>query len=104
VLDNDPELIGTSLGPESSLLIRAIDDLETVAAANNVLLGIVCVPAKVAQKVVDRLVAAGVKGILNFAPVALSAPKGVAVRGVDLAVQLEQLSFQVSGVLEEERS
>jgi len=104
VLDNDPELIGTSLGPESSLMVRSLDDLETVAAANNVLLGIVCVPAKVAQEVVDRLVAAGVKGILNFAPVALSAPKGVAVRGVDLAVQLEQLSFQVSGVLEDERS
>ncbi len=56
-------------------------------------LAILAVPAAVAQKVADQLCRAGVEGILNFAPVTLTVPAGVAVVPVDLAVQLEQLSY-----------
>ena len=53
------------------------------------------VPAPIAQTVADQMIAAGVKGILNFAPVSLLVPADVAVANVDIAVHLEQLSFSV---------
>ena len=53
-------------------------------------------PADAAQDVADQLVAAGVRGLLNFAPVSLTVPRDVALSTVDVAVQLEQLSFQVN--------
>ena len=58
-------------------------------------LGVVAVPAEAAQHVADALVAAGVHGILNFAPTVLRLPPGVSLVAVDLAVQLEQLAFLV---------
>lgn len=102
VLDIDPRRIGQTLGPESDLVVRTMDDLESIVARSAAVLAIVCVPQNAAQGVADRLVAAGVRGILNFAPVALELPSHVALREVDLAVQLEQLSFQIGGVLERE--
>jgi redox-sensing transcriptional repressor len=58
-------------------------------------LAIVAVPADAAQEVASRLAEAGVRGILNFAPVRIEVPAEVRVLGVDLAIQLEQLAFQV---------
>ena len=55
----------------------------------------IAVPAPAAQSVADRLVAAGIEGIVNFAPVTISLPDGVRQVGVDLAIELEQLSFSV---------
>jgi redox-sensing transcriptional repressor len=63
---------------------------------NAVRLAILAVPAEVAQDVADKVVMAGVQGVLNFAPVALIVPPEVALNSVDLAVKLEQLSFQVN--------
>jgi redox-sensing transcriptional repressor len=59
-------------------------------------LAVIAVPAEAAQRAADALTAAGVRGILNFAPVNLKVPEGVAVNSVDLVVQLEQLAFQVN--------
>ncbi|MEN0111663.1 MAG: redox-sensing transcriptional repressor Rex, partial [Planctomycetota bacterium] len=61
-----------------------------------VTLGLIATSAEAAQPMADRLVAAGVTGILNFAPVTLSLPDGVSQVGVDLATELEQLSFAVA--------
>ena len=58
-------------------------------------MGILTVPADAAQAVADRLAAAGVRGILNFAPTVLKMPPGVSLVTVDLAIQLEQLAFQI---------
>jgi redox-sensing transcriptional repressor len=58
-------------------------------------LGILTVPAEAAQSVTDELAAAGVRGILNFAPAVLKMPPGVSLVTVDLTVQLEQLAFLV---------
>jgi redox-sensing transcriptional repressor len=62
----------------------------------NIQLGIMAVPPDMAQDVADQLVEAGLRGLLNFAPVSIHVPADVALNAVDLAVQLEQLSFQVN--------
>lgn len=71
------------------------DQLAEVVARKSIRLGIIAVPAAAAQEVASKLVAAGVEGILNFAPVTLSLPNHVSRVGVDLAIKLEQLSFAV---------
>lgn len=93
VFDIDPAKIGRTLGP---FPIRPMSDLPAVAREQGARLAILAVPADCAQDVADQLIAAGVRGLLNFAPVSLNVPRGVAVNTVDMAVQLEQLAFQVT--------
>jgi redox-sensing transcriptional repressor len=59
-------------------------------------MALLAVPAAAAQQVTDRLVEAGVAGILNFAPIRLQVPESVSIVSVDLTVSLEQLAFRVS--------
>ena len=73
--------------------MRHLDELEDVVAATSASIGVITTPAAVAQSVCDRLAAAGVRSILNFAPVTLAAPDGVDVRKVDLSVELQVLAF-----------
>lgn len=68
-------------------------DLDTYLRENGVKLAILCVPAEFAQSIVNRLVAAGVQGILNFSPLLLEVPADVTVNNVDLALELEHLSY-----------
>lgn len=93
VFDQDDSKVGKKQG---SFSIQAMSDLAKVVAEQQIRLGMIAVPADNAQEVADRLVAAGIRGLLNFAPVSISVPPDVALNAVDLAVQLEQLSFQVS--------
>jgi redox-sensing transcriptional repressor len=93
VFDNDPSKIGKRHG---AFTIQPLSELAETIRLQNIRLGIIAVPADVAQDVADQLVEAGVRGLLNFAPVSLSVPQEVALNAVDLAVQLEQISFQVS--------
>jgi redox-sensing transcriptional repressor len=93
VFDADPAKIGKKQGP---FPIQPLSELGSTIQAKNIRLGIIAVPADHAQDVADQLVAAGLRGILNFAPVSISVPGEVALTAVDLAVQLEQLSFQVN--------
>lgn len=95
VFDADVAKVGT---PVHGLVIRPTTAATPYVRDNPVKLAILAVPAEVAQDVADDLVTAGIRGILNFAPVALSVPPGIAVVSVDLAVQLEQLSFLVNSV------
>jgi redox-sensing transcriptional repressor len=90
LLDVAPERIGTDV---DGVLVRAFADLEEVVGATGTAIGVIATPAEAAQGVCDRLVAAGVRSILNFAPVVLAVPPGVEVRKVDLAVELQILSF-----------
>lgn len=90
--DADPAKVGK---PVEGLHVHHMDDMGRIAAERNIRLAIVAVPAGSAQPVADALVAAGIEGILNFAPVTLTLPKHVRVVGVDLAIELEQLSFAV---------
>ena len=72
-----------------------MDELPRVVQDMEIRLGIVAVPSPAAQDVANKLVAAGLDGILNFSPVTLSLPDGVSRIGVDLAIELEQLAFAV---------
>jgi redox-sensing transcriptional repressor len=73
--------------------VRHIDDLPTLAAEHGIAIGIIATPAAAAQDVADVLVAAGVSSILNFAPTVITVPDDVSLRKVDLAVELQILSF-----------
>ncbi len=73
--------------------VRHLDDLPDIVGALANVIGIIATPAAGAQEVADRLVGAGVTSILNFAPAVLTVPRGVSLRKVDLAVELQILSF-----------
>ncbi|MBA3955226.1 MAG: redox-sensing transcriptional repressor Rex [Acidimicrobiia bacterium] len=90
LVDADPAKVGERVG---DLVIRSIDDLDAIVAELGAAIGVVATPAPVAQAVADRLVAAGVRSILNFAPAVVSVAPGVSLRKVDLAVELQILSF-----------
>jgi redox-sensing transcriptional repressor len=89
VVDIDPAKVGTTIGRVS---VRHIDDLPELVVAGQAI-GVIATPAGAAQDAADRLVGAGVTAILNFAPQILVVPRGVSVRKVDLAVELQILSF-----------
>ena len=93
VFDADANKISRKLG---QFVIQPLDQLAETARKENIKLAILAVPADSAQEVADRLVDAGIRGLLNFAPVSITVPPDVALNAVDLAVQLEQLSFQVN--------
>jgi redox-sensing transcriptional repressor len=90
LVDADPAKVGERVG---DLVIRSIDDLDAIVAELGAAIGVVATPAPVAQAVADRLVAAGVRSILNFAPAVVSVAPGVSLRKVDLAMELQILSF-----------
>ena len=90
LFDAAPARVGQRIGGHT---VRPVDDLDEVVAATEASIGVITTPAEVAQSVCDRLAAAGVRSILNFAPVTLAAPPGVDVRKVDLSVELQVLAF-----------
>jgi redox-sensing transcriptional repressor len=90
LLDADPAKVGEPLGGAT---IRHMDDLDEVVRTEQVAIGVITTPPAVAQDVADRLVAAGVTSILNFAPTVLSVPRHVSLRKVDLSIELQILSF-----------
>jgi redox-sensing transcriptional repressor len=90
--DVDPAKVGKSV---ENIPIFHLDDLGRVCREYSIRLAIIAVPGTAAPKVAEVLVAAGIEGILNFAPVTLSLPKHIQIIGVDLAIELEQLSFAV---------
>ncbi len=93
VVDRDPARIGAVL---AGLTIEDVADLEHVVRRGEVEIAILVTPAGPAQALVDRLVAVGITAILNFAPVQLQVPEGVDVKNVNLAVELETLSYALS--------
>jgi redox-sensing transcriptional repressor len=90
LIDAHPALVGTRL---RGLTVQHVDQLDEVVKRENIAIAVVAVPASAAQDVCDRLVAAGVTSILNFAPTVLTVPPHVDVRKVDLAAELQILSF-----------
>ena len=90
LLDSDTSRVGEKI---NGLTVYHIDDLDMIVAEQHINIAVIATPARAAQLVADKLVAAGVTSILNFAPCVLSVPDGVDVRKVDLAIELQILSF-----------
>ncbi len=90
IFDNNPEIIGTKVG---NLTILDIEDMPKSIQDANVRVALLAVPASVAQEVTDILVKAGIKAILNYAPIQLNTPKGVRVQYIDPALHLQKLSY-----------
>ncbi len=88
--DADARKIGKRV---KDITIQSIDELPKAIQKKKVSIGIIAVPAKDAQEVADKLIEAGIKGILNFAPEALTVPESVKVKDVDLSRELETLSY-----------
>ena len=93
IYDKDPKKIGTGW---NGLVVRDIRHLESDLNREPSDIAIVVTPATAAQEVVDRLVRAGVKAILNFAPLQLTVPADVVVKSVNMALELETLSFALA--------
>jgi len=90
LVDADPARVGTSI---RGLRVQDIADIDRIVAESKIAIAVLSIPASAAQEVCDRVVAAGVTSILNFAPVVLSVPPHVDLRKVDLAAELQILSF-----------
>jgi redox-sensing transcriptional repressor len=90
LFDTDPRVVGTEV---RGVGVTHLEDLDRVAAERGVAIGIIATPASVAQDVADRLAGAGVGSILNFAPTVIAVDDHVSLRKVDLAVELQILSF-----------
>lgn len=97
VFDKDPSKIGALTDGPRAIRIQPLSDMTAMVKKHSIRVGILAVPASAAQQAAEEMVAAGIRGILNFAPVALQVGPDVEVASVDLAIHLEQLSFQVGG-------
>lgn len=90
LVDADPTRLGEEV---AGLNVRSADDLEQIVHDLGIAIGVVATPARAAQLVCDRLVAAGVTSILNFAPAIVQVPEGVDLRKVDLSTELQILAY-----------
>ena len=90
LVDSDRAKVGEMVG---GIPIRHVDDLPELVAAEQIAIGVIATPAAVVQEVADRMVGAGIRSILNFAPAVIAVPAGVSVRKVDLAIELQILAF-----------
>jgi redox-sensing transcriptional repressor len=93
VMDSDPTKWGQSI---DGLAIQRFDDCKELMHIEKIKIAIIAVPASAAQRVVDRLVEAGIKAILNFAPVSIFVPSGVTVRNENMAIEIEALSYALT--------
>jgi redox-sensing transcriptional repressor len=91
--DVNPSIVGTKIG---GIVVDHFDTFGEIAKANQIQMAILAVPAEYAQSVAEDIIKSGISGILNFAPMTLNLPPHIEVVGVDLAIELEQLSFAVA--------
>jgi redox-sensing transcriptional repressor len=89
-VDNDPQKIGRKVG---NLTVRGAAELADVMRESGAEIGVLAVPAEAAQENYDRLAEAGIKAVLNFAPVRVKRRPGVPLKNVDLRINLEELAF-----------
>ena len=93
IFDANPTVIGTRVGERR---VEDIAYLAEIIAERDIRIGVIAVPAEAAQSIADRLVAAGIRGIWNFAPVKLQVPPGIAFVSEDLSVGLSSLSYYLT--------
>lgn len=93
LFDVAPALVGTRIG---DVEVRHADEFESCLASQPPAIGVVATPAPIAQEIADRMVAVGIRSVLNFAPTVISVPAHVLLRYVDLSIELQVLSFYLS--------
>jgi len=93
LFDCDPHKIGARI---NGMPILDDDQIPRVIRARGITLAIIAVPARYAQAVADRLIAAGVHGILNYAPIVIQVPEGVWVRNIDPVVMLQSMTYYLA--------
>jgi len=93
IFDNNPSKIGKRL---DHIFIYDIKEIEKFIQAENINIGILVVPADSAQEVADKMVAGGIKAILNFAPVHIVLPPEIKIHNVDLSIEFEGLTYYLN--------
>jgi len=95
VVDNDPDKIGRKIG---EIEVKDIANVQEEVKTHKIDIAVICVPAQVAQKVVNSLVEpeVGITAILNFAPITISVPEGIHIRNENIAIDIEALSFSLT--------
>lgn len=94
--DSDDEMVGKTVG---AVEVRHSDELESFLRQNRVDIGVVAVPASAAQAVVDRLVNAGIRAILNYAPMTAHVPSNVSLRQVDPVIAMQSMTYYIKDIL-----
>jgi len=92
LFDNDPKKVGQKVGNFEILDISMMSDY---IKQNKIKIAMLAVPATAAQEVADQLIKAGVRAILNYAPISLSVPKGVKVQHIDPVIHLQRMTYYV---------
>lgn len=95
LFDNDRQKIGRRLG-DAKIAVYDVDEAANVIRDESINVIVIAVPAKAAQRVLNQVMSAGIKAVLNFAPVSLTSRRGVKVKTVDLTTSLESLSYFLS--------
>jgi redox-sensing transcriptional repressor len=90
LFDNDPQKIGVNVGP---FIVQNIADLEEAIRRSEVTIAMIATPGAAAQGVADRLVMAGVRAILNYAPISLNVPEDVYVQYIDPVIHLQRMTY-----------
>ena len=90
IFDNDPQKIGAQVGP---FVVQDTSKMMEAVRSANIIIAMIAVPASQAQAVVDELVIAGVKAILNYAPVSVNVPDGVRVQHTDPVTHLQRMTY-----------
>ena len=90
--DANPAVVGRDVG---GVIVQEIDRMESWLRSNRVDIGIVAVPASEAQPVVDRLVAGGIRAILNYAPITAHVPRDVTIRHIDPVLAMQSMTFYI---------
>ena len=93
IFDNNPSKIGKKL---DHIFIYNIKEIEKIIQAEKINIGIIVVPADSAQEVADKMVAGGVKAILNFAPIHITLPPEIKIHNVDLSIEFEGLTYYLN--------
>ena len=93
VFDNAASRVGQKIG---DFHVQPMEEMQNTIRERQIKLAMVAVPATVAQQVADQLIAAGVRGILNYAPINLNVPEGVRVQYIDPVVHLQRMTFYIS--------
>ena len=90
IFDNDPEVIGTRIG---EFVVQDYARMGETIRSNGIKLAMIAVPTSIAQDVTNKLVDAGIRAILNYAPISINVPQGVLVQYIDPSIHLQRMTY-----------